>query len=108
AGPVKAVAGPRLEEFRLSALEDCIAAEVELGRHAQMVGELWELVLAHPLRERLAAHLMLALERSGRRAEALDVYQMTRKNLVAELGVEPGAMLRRMQLFVLSGGGSVP
>ena len=63
------------------------------GRHGELVGELEALVAAHPLRERLRGQLMLALYRSGRQAEALDAYQRARRELLDELGIEPGAEL---------------
>ena len=84
----------RLEELRLGALEYLIEAELALGRQAEAVPELEALVAAHPLRERLAAHLMLALYRCGRQAEATRVFHDTRSRLVEELGIEPGAPLR--------------
>jgi DNA-binding SARP family transcriptional activator len=86
----------RLEELRLVALELRMDCDFELGRHAQAVGELEELVAAHPLRERLRALLMLALYRSGRQAEALAAYQQARKALV-ELGLEPGRALQELE-----------
>lgn len=91
----------RLEELRLAALEDRIAADLECGRHAELVGELESLVRDHPLRERLQGHLMLALYRSGRQAEALTVYQDTRRRLVDELGIEPGAALQQLHSAIL-------
>ena len=68
----------RLEDLRASVLEDRIAADLELGRHADLVAELQELVRRHPLRERLREQLMLALYRCGRQADALEVYQDAR------------------------------
>jgi tetratricopeptide (TPR) repeat protein len=91
----------RLEEQRLAALEERIAAELELGRHAEVVGELASLVRAHPLRERLRANLMLSLYRSGRQADALDVYQEARQALVDELGIEPGPALKQLHAAIL-------
>ena len=85
-----------LEELRLVALERRIDSDLELGRHAQVVGELEKLVAEHPLRERLRALLMLALYRSGRQAEALAAYQEARKALV-ELGLEPGRTLQDLE-----------
>jgi DNA-binding SARP family transcriptional activator/streptogramin lyase len=91
----------RLEELRLGALADRIDADLELGRHAELVGELRSLVREHPLRERFRAQLMLALYRSGRQAEALDVYQQGRSLLAAELGIEPGEPLKRLERSIL-------
>jgi DNA-binding SARP family transcriptional activator len=91
----------RLEELRLAALEERIEADLALGRHAQLVGELEALVREHPLRERLRAQLMLALYRSGRQAEALEAYQDARRTLVEELGIEPGPPLQRLEKAIL-------
>lgn len=91
----------RLEELRLSSIEDRIAAELELGRHDETLSELTSLVKEHPLRERLRAHQMLALYRSGRQAEALEAFQDARRALVDELGLEPGPELRSLQQRVL-------
>lgn len=91
----------RLEELRVRALELRIEAQLELGLHARVIGELEDLVAAHPFRERLRGQLMLALYRDGRQAEALDVYRRTREQLVAELGIEPGPMLQQLQQAVL-------
>ena len=94
----------RLEELRLVAVEERINADVELGRHGDVVGELEALVAAHPLRETLRRQLMLGLYRSGRQAEALDVYQETRARFVEELGIEPGPELRQLQAEILRHG----
>ena len=91
----------RLEELRLGAIEERIEADFALGRHAELVAELQTLVREHPLRERLCAQLMLALYRSGRQAEALDVYQQSRRRLSEELGLEPGDALKRLQRAIL-------
>jgi DNA-binding SARP family transcriptional activator/class 3 adenylate cyclase len=91
----------RLEELRLTALEDRIDADLALGRHADLPAELESLVARHPLRERLRAQLMLALYRSGRQAEALDVYQDARRALTDELGIEPGRELQELQHAIL-------
>ena len=91
----------RLEELRSTATEDRIEAELELGRHADLVAELEALVAQYPLRERLRAQLMVALYRSGRQAEALRVYHETREILVEELGLEPGRALQRLERAVL-------
>jgi DNA-binding SARP family transcriptional activator/tetratricopeptide (TPR) repeat protein len=91
----------RLEDMRLAALEDRIEADLALGRHGDVVGELEALTVEHPLRERFRAQLMLALYRSGRQAEALAAYQRTRTTLVDELGIEPGPELQRLEKAVL-------
>jgi DNA-binding SARP family transcriptional activator len=91
----------RLEEMRASVAEDLIEVELALGQHAEVLGELGLLVEANPLRERLAALLMIALYRSGRQPEALAVYQSARRALVDELGIEPGPELRRVERSLL-------
>jgi DNA-binding SARP family transcriptional activator/Tfp pilus assembly protein PilF len=92
----------RLERLRLDAQEARLGVLLELGRYAELIGEADGLVAAHPLRERLWAHLMLALYRSGRRAEALAAYQQARRLLADELGLEPGAELRQLQQAMLA------
>ena len=91
----------RLEELRLTAIEHRLEADLALGGGAELVGELEALVREHPLREQLRAQLMLALYRSGRQAEALDVYRETRSLLVGELGIEPGPALRELEKAIL-------
>ncbi|MBA3329545.1 MAG: tetratricopeptide repeat protein, partial [Actinobacteria bacterium] len=92
----------RLEELRVKAIEQRNDADLQLGRHARLVGELQALVGEHPLQERLRAQLMLALYRSGRQAEAIDVYADARRALVAELGVEPSPELRELHRAILN------
>jgi DNA-binding SARP family transcriptional activator len=92
----------RLGEERLAALEDRIDADLALGRHATLVGELEALVHEHPLRERLQSQLMLALYRSGRQADALERYQQARRKLLDELGIEPGRELQELELAILN------
>jgi YVTN family beta-propeller protein len=91
----------RLEERRLLALESRTDAELQLGRGAELVGELEQLVTAHPFRERLVGQLMLALYRAGRQAEALAAYQTARRRLAAELGLEPSPRLRELERRIL-------
>jgi DNA-binding SARP family transcriptional activator len=91
----------RLEELRLAALERRIEADLQLGRHADLVGELETLAAQHPLRERLRGHLMLALYRGGRQADALAVYRATRKILVDELGLDPSPWLASLEGAIL-------
>ena len=91
----------RLEELRLAALELRLEADLQLGRHAELVGELDALVVANPTRERLAGQLMLALYRSGRQVDALDAYQRVRARLSADLGLEPGPELKALQHAIL-------
>ncbi|HYZ76877.1 MAG TPA: BTAD domain-containing putative transcriptional regulator [Gaiellaceae bacterium] len=92
----------RLEELRLTALEERIEADLLASDHGGLVGELEALVRAHPLRERLRRLLMLALYRSGRQAEALDAYQAARVTLVEELGIEPSRELRELHQAILN------
>lgn len=94
---------PWLTELRLRAAETRIEADLQLGRHAEVIGELEQLTAAHPLRENLHAQLMLALYRAGRQAEALGVYQSARRSLVGSLGIEPGEALRDLHQRILSG-----
>jgi DNA-binding SARP family transcriptional activator len=91
----------RLEELRIAALEERAGADLALGRHAELVGELEALVAEHPLRERLREALMLALYRSGRQAEALEAYQDARRALVEELGINPGTSLQELERAIL-------
>lgn len=91
----------RLQEARSSVLEDRIDADLELGHHNELVGELDGLVSKYPLRERLRAQLMLALYRCGRQVEALQAYQDARRALVDELGIEPSARLQELERAIL-------
>jgi DNA-binding SARP family transcriptional activator/pimeloyl-ACP methyl ester carboxylesterase len=92
----------RLEEEHVAAVEARVAADLAGGLHRELVGELELLVHEHPFRERLWGHLMVALYRSGRQADALDAYQRVRSLLRDELGLEPGGELRRIEAAVLS------
>jgi YVTN family beta-propeller protein len=100
-GPSVATERLRLEELRLGATEERIEADLALGRDAQLVAVLQTLVREHPLRERLCGQLMLALYRSGRQVEALDVYRQARRRLSDELGLEPGETLKRLERAIL-------
>jgi class 3 adenylate cyclase/tetratricopeptide (TPR) repeat protein len=91
----------RLEEARLSALEQRIDADLELGSAGELVGELEQLVGEQPLRERFRAQLMLALYRAGRQADALEAYRDARRVLMDELGLEPSEELRSLQQAIL-------
>ncbi len=91
----------RLEELRLVVHGERIDADLELGRHGHVIGELEALVRNHPLRETFRRQLMLALYRAGRQAEALEVYQDARARFVDELGIEPGPELKRLQSEIL-------
>jgi DNA-binding SARP family transcriptional activator/class 3 adenylate cyclase/tetratricopeptide (TPR) repeat protein len=90
-----------LEELRMAATEERIEADLALGRHAELVGELEGLTADQPLRERPREQLMLALYRSGRQTEALEIYRTTRQNLVEELGIEPGPALQKLEQAIL-------
>jgi DNA-binding SARP family transcriptional activator len=94
-------AGARLEDARLAALEERIEADLALGRHARLIPELEELVAREPLQERLRAQLMLALYRSGRQADALELYRRTRETLSDELGIEPSLELQELERRML-------
>jgi DNA-binding SARP family transcriptional activator len=91
----------QLEELRLGVVEERIDAELELGDHAYILGELEALVGEHPQRERLRGQLMLALYRAGRQAEALHAYQEARRSLLEELGIEPGPALQQLHAAIL-------
>src|SRR6266511_4351550 len=91
----------RLEEARLSVLEQRVDADLRLGGGSELVPELERLVVEHPLRERLRGQLMLALYRAGRQADALDVYRRGRRALAEELGLEPDEALQRLEKAIL-------
>lgn len=97
----------RLEELRLVALEQRIDADLELGRHGDVVGELEALVDEHPLRETFRRQHILALYRAGRQAEALDAYAGARSRLVEDLGIEPGPELKHLQAEILRQGAGI-
>jgi DNA-binding SARP family transcriptional activator/DNA-binding beta-propeller fold protein YncE len=91
----------RLHELHVIAREELVEAELELGHHVKLVGELEALVAEEPLRERLRAQLMIALYRSGRQAEALAAYHDARRMLADQLGLAPSAELQRLQRAIL-------
>ncbi|WP_329582739.1 AfsR/SARP family transcriptional regulator [Streptomyces sp. NBC_01361] len=91
----------RLQETRLCALDQRIEADLRLGRHRELLSELTVLVNQYPMHESLHGQFMLALHRSGRRGEALNVYQRLRATLVRELGLEPSTALGRLQRSIL-------
>jgi DNA-binding SARP family transcriptional activator len=92
----------RLVGERLEALETRIDADLQCGRHAQLIGELEGLLREEPLRERLAGQLMIALYRSERQGDALDVYQRTWLQIRDQLGLEPGPALKALQAGILA------
>jgi DNA-binding SARP family transcriptional activator len=100
--PFAAAAGAHLDELRLLAVEDRVDADLALGRHRDVAGELQALVASHPLRERPRRQLMLALYRQGRHAEALAAFQELRTVLHDELGIDPSAGLAELQYRILN------
>lgn len=99
--PLATMTRERLMAERLSALEDRIADDLEVGRAGEVVPEIQHLLADHPVRERLHALLMLALYRSGRQVEALQAYHAARTTLIDELGVDPGAELTSLHAQIL-------
>lgn len=91
-----------LTELRIQLTEARVDADLRLGRHSELVAELWRLAAEHPLRERIHAQLMLACYRCGHQAAALAVYVAARKTLVDTLGIEPGHELRQMHRRILA------
>ena len=99
--PFAAHEAARLEELRTAAHEDLIDAELTFGGGGDLVAEVETLVAEYPFRERLRGQLMLALYHAGRQTEALGAYQDTRRTLVDQLGIEPGAPLRELEQAIL-------
>jgi len=99
--PFAVAAATRLEELRLAAVEDRIEADLALGRHQSVVGELEALAGQHPLRERLRGLQMRALYAAGRQAAALSAYDETRRQLADQLGVDPSPALQQVHMAVL-------
>jgi DNA-binding SARP family transcriptional activator len=91
----------RLDEQRMTVLEECLALELALGRHRLAVSELQALAREYPLRETIAAQLMLALYRSGRQAEALGTYHRLASRLADELGIDPDGAVTRLHEAIL-------
>jgi DNA-binding SARP family transcriptional activator len=102
-GPLLAIETLRLEENRLGDLHLRIAADLRLGRHHQLLGELATLCARHPLLENFWAQYMVALYRSGRQSQALDAYQRLHSTMVRQLGVEPSTRVRQLHQAMLSG-----
>ncbi|MFD5679807.1 AfsR/SARP family transcriptional regulator [Streptomyces bacillaris] len=100
--PAVSAAAASLEEERLTAIEELTELRLAAGESATLVAELFSLTAAHPLRDALRGHLMLALHRSGRQADALAVYDEGRRLLADELGLEPGRDLRRLHTEILT------
>ncbi|MFC0541537.1 BTAD domain-containing putative transcriptional regulator [Kutzneria chonburiensis] len=93
----------RLDEQRLDAFESCVDWQLALGQHREVIDELAEVVAENPLRERPHAQLMLALDRAGRQADALKVFQQLRVGLAEELGIDPGKDVRELHERILRG-----
>jgi predicted ATPase/DNA-binding SARP family transcriptional activator len=91
----------RLHELRLNVLEERLEADLDLGRSTVLIEELESLLLQHPFRERLWHHLLLALYRGGRQADALAAYHRARVALDEELGIEPGPELQALEAAIL-------
>jgi DNA-binding SARP family transcriptional activator/tetratricopeptide (TPR) repeat protein len=92
----------RLEERRITIIEDCIELDLAIGNRDDVVSELRQLVTDHPFRERLHGLLMLGLYRSGRRADALAAFQKARGILSEELGIDPSDALQRLHQQILT------
>lgn len=99
--PLRGAEQSRLGELHLTAVEERFELKTALGRHGEIIDELTAAVRGHPLRERLARQLMLALHRSGRTADALAVYRAVRERLIDQLGLEPGLELRQLEAAIL-------
>ncbi|MFI0938201.1 BTAD domain-containing putative transcriptional regulator [Streptomyces sp. NPDC021020] len=94
---------PRLQEEWLRAIERVFDLELECGRHREVLAEIGSTARAHPLHERFTEQLMEALDRTGRRAEALAEYRRLKSHLASALGVDPGPALQRLELAILRG-----
>jgi predicted ATPase/DNA-binding SARP family transcriptional activator len=99
--PFALVETVRLDQAQLAALEDRVDADLAVGEHAALVGELEGLVARHPLRERMWGQLMVALYRCGRQGDALAAYSRARTLLADELGIDPGPALRELERAIL-------
>lgn len=102
-GPVLRAEVLRLEELRLTALEERFGAELRLGRHRALLGELTALASRYPLHESLHAQLMIALHRSGRSWQSLELFRCLRRVLSDELGLEPSVRVRQLHEAILRG-----
>ncbi|MFI6450600.1 AfsR/SARP family transcriptional regulator [Streptosporangium amethystogenes] len=99
----QAAEGAALEELRITALSNRIEADLTLKRHAELIGELRQLVVEHPLNESFRGQLMRALHRIGRTAEALEEFRTARRHFNEELGLDPGKELTRLHQSILTG-----
>ncbi|WP_308312482.1 AfsR/SARP family transcriptional regulator [Streptomyces sp. ISL-11] len=102
-GPLLEATAVRLGEARIAALEQRVRADLHLGRHRELIAELRSVTAEHPLREEFHGHLMLALFRAGRQAEALEVFSRLRRILVEDLAIEPGRPLQHLHQRILAG-----
>lgn len=102
-GPFAELERLRLTERRIALVQRKLDWQLQLGRHSEAIAELWALAVAQPLNEPVAAMLMRALYRSGRRADAVTVFDRTRRRLADDLGVPPGQLLRRTHQMILRG-----
>jgi DNA-binding SARP family transcriptional activator len=102
-GPQLGIEALRLEETRLGDQHLRIEADLQIGRHHQLLGELATLCARHPLLENFCAQHMVALYRSGRQGQALEAFQRLRSNMVTQLGVEPAAKVRQLHHDILAG-----
>jgi DNA-binding SARP family transcriptional activator len=96
------IAASRLDELRITTIEDRLTLELDLGRHHELIGELTQLIEEFPLRERLRGQLMLALYRCDRTAEALQAYRQARQIMIDELGIEPSYRLQQLEHAILT------
>jgi DNA-binding SARP family transcriptional activator len=103
AGPLLGIEAVRLEENRLGDLHLRIEADLRLGRHHQLLGELATLCARHPLLENFCAQHMVALCRCGRQSDALEAYRRLRAEMVGQLGVEPSPRVRNLHQSILCG-----
>jgi DNA-binding SARP family transcriptional activator len=106
-GPQLAIEALRLDENRLGDLHLRIEADLKLGRHHQLLGELATLCVRHPMLENFCVQHMIALYRSGRQSQALAAYRRLRTEMVEQLGVEPSPRVRRLHHAILTGQASV-
>ncbi|MEU8080914.1 BTAD domain-containing putative transcriptional regulator [Catellatospora citrea] len=101
-GPLLAIETTRLDTMRLGVLEERIHADLAVGRHQALIGELEALTAHHPLHEEFYAQLMIAAHRSGRRHEALQAYRRLRRRMIDDLGLEPGPRVQQLHQEVLA------
>ncbi|MFD5257769.1 BTAD domain-containing putative transcriptional regulator [Streptomyces bobili] len=103
AGPLLQAHVTRLNNARVTAVEQLMEAELRQGRHLDILGDLTDLTAEHPFHENLYAQLMVALYRAGRRSQALEVFAGLRRTLVTNLGIDPSHQLIRLHRAILNG-----